>query len=250
MDPGAVFRHMCGASVRARMPVKEEVTVLQDSVPHAINVLIHVVCGTAALALGFWQLIRVKGGTAHHQVGRWFVRAVSVVVVTAATGLALFRFGAFLAVLTLLVAYWLYSGVRASRMREAGPCLQDALVSVTALLAVALFLYFLPRVRFPWVPAVIYSSLGTLAALAFYDLSRFAFPRRWFRTLWVYEHAAKMLGAHGSVAAAFAGTVLPAWQPISQMAPPAIWTVLQIGFLVHIYWRARASSRAEARRVA
>jgi hypothetical protein len=159
-------------------------------------------------------------------------------------GLSLFRFGAFLAVLTLLVAYWLHSGVRALRIRHGGPARQDAVAAVSALIAVALFVYFLPRVRSPWVPAITYSTLATLALLATYDLSRFLFPKRWFESLWLYEHVVKMIGAHGAIAAAFAGTVLPFFQPFSQLAPSVIWTGLQIGFVIQ---QARRRRRSDVR---
>src|SRR5918993_18970 len=75
-----------------------------------------------------------------------------------------------------------------------GPARQDAVAAISALVAVALFVWFLPRVRSPWVPAITYSTLATLALLATYDLSRFLFPKRWFESLWLYEHVAKMIG--------------------------------------------------------
>jgi hypothetical protein len=144
----------------------------------------------------------------------------------------LFRFGAFLAVLTILVAYWLHSGMRALRIRDGGPTRQDAVAAISALVAVAVFVYFLPGIRSPWVPAITYATLATLAVLATYDLSRFLFPKRWFGSLWLYEHVVKMIGAHGAIVAAFAGTVLPFFQPFSQLAPSVIWSGLQIGFVI------------------
>jgi uncharacterized membrane protein len=212
---------------------------MQDSWLHSLNIIVHVLCGTAALILGTIQLWSRKGGERHRTMGRRFVRTSWVIVGTAATGLALFRFGAFLAVLTLLVAYWIHSGVRALRIRHTGPTLPDAVAALGALLAVAVFLYFLPSIRSPWVPAITYSTLFTLAAVATYDLSRFLFPKRWFESLWLYEHLVKMIGAHGAIVAAFAGTVLPFLQPFSQTAPSAIWSILQIGFVLHVARRRR-----------
>jgi hypothetical protein len=174
--------------------------------------------------------------------------------VTATTGLMLFRFGAFLAVLTLLVGYWLYSGVRALRIRDTGPTAGDAVASCCALLSVVIFLYYLPSVRYPWVPSIIYSTLATLTAVAVYDLARFAFPRNWFESLWLYEHVVKMIGAHGAIVSAFAGTVLPFWQPFSQILPPAIWTAFQLGFVIHIALARRSacakSGHVRQRRIA
>jgi uncharacterized membrane protein len=212
---------------------------MHDSWPHSLNIAVHVVCGTAALILGMIQLFSSKGGEQHRRMGTWFVRAGWAVVATAAIGLALFRFGAFLAVLTMLVGYWMHSGMRALRIRHTGPALQDAVASIGGLMAVAVFLLFLPRIQSPWVPAITYSTLGSLATLATYDLSRFLFPKRWFESLWLYEHVVKMIGAHGAIVAAFAGTVLSSLQPFSQIAPWIIWTGLQIGFVIQIARRSK-----------
>lgn len=207
---------------------------MHDSWPHTLNIAIHVLCGTAALVLGTIQLLSKKGGNRHRLVGQLFVRSGWVAVGTAAIGLWFFRFGAFLAVLTLLVGYWLHSGTRALRIRDIGPSRQDALAAVAVLIIVAVFVYWLPHIRSPWVPAITYSTLATLMLLATYDLSRFLFPRRWFASLWLYEHVVKMIGAHGAMAAAFAGTVLAFLQPASQIAPSVIWSGLQIGFVIHL----------------
>src|SRR5687768_15965875 len=80
---------------------------------HIANVAVHVVFGTLALVIGLVQLVGRKGGHVHLRRGQWFLGCVTVVVGTASIGLAVFRFTAFLAVITLLVAYWSYSGYRA-----------------------------------------------------------------------------------------------------------------------------------------
>lgn len=222
--------------------------MIQDSWPHTLNVTLHVMCGVVALGLGFVQLLSAKGSGRHASIGRGFVRASWLVVGTAAMGLALFRFNAFLAVLTLLVGYWTLSGVRALRIRHTGPTLLDGAVSISTLVVAALFVYYLPRVQLPWVPAVIYSTLSTLVVVALYDLARFTFPQRWFASLWLYEHLVKMIGAHSTMVAAFFGTVLPSLQPFSQILPPLIWSALQIGFVIHVYRRRQPHSAGAAMR--
>jgi uncharacterized membrane protein len=216
---------------------------MHDSWPHTLNIAIHVLCGTGALILGTIQLLSSKGGDRHRRLGRLFVRTGWGVVATAAIGLGLFRFGAFLAILTLLAGYWLHSGARALRLRDGGPASHDAIAAISALGAVAVFVYFLPHIRSPWVPAITYSTLATLALLGTYDLSRFLFPKRWFESLWLYEHVVKMTGAHGAMAAAFAGTVLAFLQPVSQIAPSVIWSGLQIGFVIQLAQRRRRGER-------
>ena len=205
------------------------------------NVALHVLAGTLALLLGFVQVAASKGRGAHVTRGRVFFVCVWIVVATATLGLIAFRFVAFLAVITLLVAYWAYSGVRALRIRDTGPTFQDGLASVVGLVAVAGFVVFIQRTSFPWVPVMIYSTLGTLATVCMYDLARFAFPREWFQRLWLREHIVKMLGAHGALAAAFSGTVLSAFQPFSQIAPSVIWTLAMVVFAAYHSprWQAR-----------
>jgi hypothetical protein len=144
---------------------------------------------------------------------------------------ALFTFRPFLVVITVLLAYWAHSGTRALALRRGGPRRRDAVVSIVALTAAALFAAFVQRTRFRWAPMVIYSTLGTLVTVATYDLARFAFPRRWFATLWLREHIVKMIGAWTALLSAFASTVLPTLQPLSQLLPSVIGTAAMIWFL-------------------
>ena len=218
-------------------------SIMKDSWPHTANLVVHVLFGTLALVLGLVQLVTHKGGASHRARGRWFLGSVWIVVGTATTGLVLFRSRADLVAVTLLIAYWAYSGMRALRIRNVGPVTQDAFVSVCALIAAGLLVLYLQTGRFPWAPAVVYSTLGTLVLLSLYDLARFTFPKRWFETLWLYEHLVKMIGAHSSVVTAFSGTVLWAWQPYSQLVPSMLWVAAMIGFVVRIRLRAASSSR-------
>lgn len=195
---------------------------------HAANIASHVLFGTAALLIGFRQILTSPLKAHHAKRGRQFVAAVTVVLFTATIGLTLFEFRAFLAVITALAGYWTYSGMRTLRIRHGGPKLQDAVASLIGLAAVTGFMWFLPQVSLSWNPAVIYSTLASLAVICVYDLLRFAFPARWFRQLWIYEHVVKMISAHSAVFAAFAGTVLAAAQPFSQLAP----SVFSIGAIV------------------
>lgn len=207
-------------------------SIIQEGLLHTTNVTVHVLFGTLALLIGCAQLLGRKGDRPHSSRGRLFVTAMSVVVVTASVGLAIFRFGGFLAVITALAAYWTYSGWRALQISETGPTLGDAAVSIIGLASVATFVLYLPSVRFPWAASVIYSTLTTLVLVCSYDLVRFTFPKHWFASLATYEHAVKMIGAHGALVSAFAGTVLGAWQPYSQILPSIIWTIAMVALPV------------------
>jgi hypothetical protein len=133
----------------------------------------------------------------------------------------------------MLSAYTGYSGFRAVKIRFTGPRRGDTLIAFGALAVVGVFVAYLHTVRVPWAPVVIYSTLGALVMFASYDLLRVAFPVRWFARLWLYEHLAKMLAAYTAVVSAFAGTVLVAWQPYSQIIPSALGSLTMLGFLIY-----------------
>lgn len=209
-------------------------TLVQDNVAHSVNVAIHVLLGTAALGLGVRQLAANKGDGLHRRVGRWFLACIWGAVGTAAIGILIFEFRAFLGVITLLVAYWAFAGYRTLRIRASGPTLLDAAGSLAGLGAAGLFAWHLSSIQFPWNPSVIYSTLGTLVTVATYDLLRFAFPRRWFARLWRYEHVVKMVGAYSATLSAFAGTVLGGFQPYSQLLPSVVCTAIMIIFLMRL----------------
>jgi hypothetical protein len=208
--------------------------------PHTLNVVVHITFGSVALIAGLIPLLTAKGGRWHVRFGRWFLVTLAVVVVTAAIGIAFFGFRAFLGIITLLSAYEAYSGYRALRIRVTGPNVYDALISVAALASAGVFIAYIRSVHLPWSPAIIYPTLGALLAVGVYDLSRFAFPKRWFAKTWFYEHLVKMMGAYSAVVSAFSGTVLARWQPYSQILPSLLGTVAMIGFI--LYFRNRPSA--------
>ncbi len=218
-------------------------TIIKEFWPHTVNVVAHVFCGILILALGLVQLVARKGDQGHARRGLWFLRATWGSVTTAVIGIVVFNFSAFLAVITMLVAYWAFSGYRTLAIRDRGPGRADAIGSLLALAAAATFVFYISNVRFPWAPEVIYSTLATMFTIATYDLVRFAFPRRWFSSLWLPEHIVKMTGAFSAALAAFSGTVLGAWQPYSQTVPSAVMTLVTIGFVVY-YVRQSAMAKA------
>ena len=208
-------------------------SIVQESLPHTVNVAIHVAFGTGCLLLGLMALITRKGGRLHIRFGRYFLACLAVVIATAVVGILAFGFRAFLGVITMLAAYEAYSGYRSLKIRFSGPQLQDAAVSVAGISATSLFIAYLRSVHIQWAPVVIYSTLGTLVVVASYDLVRFTFPKHWFERTWLYEHIVKMLGAYNAVASAFSGTVLEKWQPYSQMAPSILGVAAMVGFIIY-----------------
>jgi hypothetical protein len=192
-----------------------------------------VLFGTAALLLGLGALVSAKGGFRHRRFGRWFLYAISVVLVSATVGLLVFNFRAFLAVVTLLSSYEAFSGFRALRLRGARPARIDQAASAVGIVSPILLLMAMSRLQLPWDPVLTYSILGALFMVTTYDISRNFLPTTWLRRVWVQEHLVKMIGAFSAVSSAFAGTVFPGFMPWSGILPSAMGSLLIVMFL----WR-------------
>lgn len=198
------------------------------SLPHLFNLALHVGAGAAALAIGFVVLSRAKGTPAHLYWGRIFCGLSLLVCLSAAVGLAMFRFMPLFAVLAVHVAYQLIGGWRTVRRKSRGPgCADAALTLAASLLALPLVhaLGRLPEAD----KGVAFAAMGALALVLFYDALRWAFPRRWHVRLWRYEHAYKMIATLSGMLSAMAGNVVRVWQPWSQLLP-SVLGVLAIGW--------------------
>lgn len=199
---------------------------------HLVNIVVHVLAGTLAMAIGVCQLRNRKGSDAHRRWGRYFCYAGFVVCLSAAAGLAAFRFLPNFAVLTVLVAYQLVGGWRSARTRERGPQAADAAWTAIALAAAAALA---PIVLREHGNVVVYSSLGALATVLAYDAARWLFPRRWFRTLWRYDHSYKLIAALFGMLSALTGNVVRFGQPWSQILPSALGLITVVVFFVRLY---------------
>jgi hypothetical protein len=139
---------------------------------------------------------------------------------------------ALFAELTVLASYQLVSGWRCAHTRQQGPAWIDALWTVLAVV-ITFFLWPIVTALEPGSstqPTVIYSSLASLAFVLGYDALRWLFPRRWFASLWLYEHVYKLLASFAALTSAFAGNVIRAWHPWSQILPSAVCLALIAGY--------------------
>ncbi|MCC7002385.1 MAG: hypothetical protein IT357_09530 [Gemmatimonadaceae bacterium] len=211
------------------------------STPHLLNLAAHVGAGGLAILLGFAVLGRTKGDATHRRWGLWLVGITTIVVATAALGLAVFRWMPLFALLTLLVGYQLLGGWRAARTREAGPQRIDLAFS---LLAVAIAAVIVPTaLNDPMVArAVVIGSCSALGTVLSYDLLRWLAPKRWHAAAWRYEHLYKMNAALFGMISAFVGNTVRAWQPWSQLLPSAIGI---LAIVVQASRLARAEQRAK-----
>jgi hypothetical protein len=133
----------------------------------------------------------------------------------------------------VLVSYQLVGGWRAARTRDRGPGGFDALWT---LLAMAALVALIPFVIHPSAgnPRVVYSSLGGLGVVLFYDSVRWVFPRYWHRFVWRYEHVYKLIATLSGMLSALIGNVVRVGQPWSQLAPSALGLLTLAFFFVQL----------------
>jgi len=197
-----------------------------------VNLAIHVLFGTIALALGLVAIVSPKRRGLHTRAGMLFLYAYLVVVTTASIGLAVFNFRSFLAVVTILSIYDVFSGYRALSLRGRRPQLVDQIFSVAGMMTPWIFLAIMRRLQQPWAPALTWSILGGLFAVSSYDLLRNVLPLSWLRRTWVQEHLYKMMSAYIAITSAFAGTVFAAYMPWAAILPSVVGTMVSVGFLI------------------
>ncbi len=200
------------------------------SLPHLLNIALHIGAGSAAIVLGVALLIRATGSPAHRRQGRVFVLLTAIVCATGVVGTVFFRFIPLFAVLTLLVSYQLLSGWHAVHTKGLGPGRIDALL---LLCASAWAIGLLPLLLDERAGPVIYSTLGALALLFAYDAARWRFPRHWHATLWRYEHIYKMVASLFGMLSAASGNLLRVGQPWSQLLP----SLLGMAVIAVCIWR-------------
>lgn len=208
---------------------------------HNSNIVIHVVAGSIALILGLIALISKKGGRLHTKSGNYFLILLIAVVLTGLIGVFIFKRNTFLLIITVLSAYYGFSGYRTLQTKSNKASLIDIAVAVISLASVAYFLYYFKSMGMYWSPVIVYSTVGALLMVVAYDFIRYLIPKKTYKNMWLYEHIFKMIGAFTALLSAFSGTVLADYQPSSQFLPSVFGTLLQIGFIVHSVRKHRKS---------
>ncbi len=200
---------------------------------HNSNILIHVISGSIALLLGVLALTTKKGGKWHKKSGNYFLILMTIVVLTGLIGVFVFKRNTFLLIITVLSAYYGFSGYRILKTKTNKPKWIDVSVAIASLISVSYFLYYFKSVGMYWSPVIIYSTVGALLLIITYDFVRYLIPKKAYRNMWLYEHIFKMIGAFTALLSAFSGTVFENRQPYSQFLPSVFGTLLQIGFIVY-----------------
>ena len=204
---------------------------------HKSNILIHIITGSIALLLGLIALTSTKGAKVHNTSGKYFLRLMSIVILTGLIGVFAFGRNTFLLVITVLSGYVAFSGYRVLLTKSNTPKRIDILVAIISLLTVAYFLYYFKSIGMIWSPIIIYSTVGALLFIITYDFVRYLIPRKKYikHRIWIYEHIYKMTSAFSALLAAFIGTVFEEYQPHSQYLPSALGMLIIVGFIIYVY---------------
>jgi hypothetical protein len=202
---------------------------------HITNILVHILAGVVAIVCGTIAIASAKGGPVHVKAGWFFVCAYVALGMTAVVGIVIFEFRSFLAVATIASSYDVFAGYRSLRLRGRRPQPIDITLSAVALLAPVAFVYAMRALHKPWDPALTWSVLGGLMALAAYDLFRTVLPQSWLRRVWLKEHLYKMLAAYIGASATAGATIFPRLAPWSALVPVILGETLTLYFL--IAWR-------------
>ncbi|PCJ97636.1 MAG: hypothetical protein COA50_04130 [Flavobacteriaceae bacterium] len=205
------------------------------TLPHLLNISIHVLSGSLALLLGIVALSSKKGKKWHRKSGKTFLFFMFFVILTGLFGVFIFKVNPFLLVISLLSGYQAFSGYRVLKSKSNTPKLLDVLVAIITLASGCYFIYYLNSIGMFWSPIIIYSTLGFLFVIITYDFLRYLIPPKKYKNIWIYEHIYKMIAAFTALLSAFIGTILPQYHPYSQILPSAFGTLLAIGFILYQY---------------
>lgn len=204
---------------------------------HQTNIILHVVTGSIALILGLIALLSIKGYKWHNISGIYFLRFITIVILTGLIGVFVFGRNTFLLVITVLSGYVSFSGYRTLILKNNDPKRIDLLAGILSLLVLLYFLYYFKSIGMIWSPIIIYSTVGALLIVIVYDFIRYLIPKKSYKQnkIWIYEHIYKMTSAFAALLSAFTGTVLEAYQPHSQYIPSVLGILIIIGFILYVY---------------
>ena len=208
--------------------------------------LVHIVAGFAALAVGpAAMLAKPKGGTNHRRWGKTYVALMGILAGTAAV-LLVFRWNPFFFALSVFSFYLAFSGWRVLRRRRPwrGERAQwvDWVAAIAAVITGFTSLWLRQMGIFGHDASVVLGTLGFAVCAALYDLWRFTHSRHPDSRpdIYLLEHLTKMTGSYLAVASAFSGTVLTVLPVAVAQTWPAIVGVPPLIWVANRYWRRAA----------
>ncbi len=211
--------------------------------PHSLNVWTHIAAGVLALLVGLGPLMSKKGGKLHRRAGAIFAFIGAVVLGTALVGNIFYDPPAPLVAATIAAGYQYLSSLRTLALRTHGPGWIDAGLAFAGLAGCAALLMSMGSGTKSWTPAIGYSTLGFVCAVALYDLSRHFWRNAWLKHARSLDHGLKMTGAYFAMMSAGVGNVLRDFQPWSQVGPSMLGVFVMIGFTI-AYFSRRPSNQS------
>lgn len=207
---------------------------------HILNIIVHVVSGSLAILGGLIVLARRKGDQWHRAGGRIVVGMVTITVISALFGAFVFRARPDLIGISVLVAYQLWSGVRALHLKNNGRGLADlgpALIMVIG--GMTLLVLSSSGASFFWESALVKAVIGSMLIFGGYDVMKTLLPSHWRVWLNPAEHAFKMSGLIGALISVAAATLLKDQVALTAIAVSGAGTVASLVFAVRAAMRAR-----------
>ena len=195
---------------------------------HQLNAGAHIAMGVFGLLTGLIPLCSRKGSTLHRRMGRLFAWLAGIVLITAVIADLFFPVPMTLVAVTLSASYQYISSLRALHLRASPPGLLDAALAVVTLLACALFSLSMGKGNASFTPAIGYATVGYVAMVAIYDLSRGFWGELWLARVRPLDHGLKMTGVYFAMLSAGAGNLLRGLQPWSQILPSIIGTLVLV----------------------
>jgi hypothetical protein len=180
------------------------------------------------LVIGAIPLLTSKGGILHRRFGIAFVAIGTVVLMTALIGDVFFNPPAPLIAASLAAGYQFCSSLRALSLRDRGPTWIDAGLALIGLGGCAALFGFMGPGTASWTPTIGYSTIGYVALVVIYDLSRHCWWRAWVEHARPLDHGLKMTGAYFAMMSAGVGNVFRDLQPWSQVGPSMLGLVVMI----------------------
>lgn len=214
---------------------------------HSLNIILHVSAGIIAMAMGIVAYASVKGGKTHRKFGRLFLAFISVVILTAFTGVLVFVDRPFLTIVTLQAAYMAYTGFRVTRLKEQPFQLPDLVVMLIVLAFLGLFFLKMREATILWNQNIVSYILFYLCLILGFDLLRWLYPHLiTSKGFWLYDHIYRVTGAFTALISAGAGTVMGGFEPWNQIIPAVLGTLWLI-FCLFYFPRQQANGQRTAK---
>jgi len=175
--------------------------------------------------MGVVAYASVKGGKTHRKFGHLFLAFISVVIVTAFTGVLVFVDRPFLTIVTLQAAYMAYTGFRVTKLKEQPFQWPDFVVMIIVAAFLGPFFVKMQEATILWNQKIVAYILLYLCLILSFDLLRWFLPSLITNPrFWLYDHIYRLTGAFTALVSAGAGTVLSGFEPWNQIIPAVLST--------------------------